>query len=643
MNRKRSNPTLLIMMITLASLLCAIVGVILLSAYQSDIEGTYSEIVSHDFANRQYIHEISNDLSTHEILMFRHILSKNLSEEDINSIHEQSKSLEASMKFSLEQLREGSVGTEYESYYSGVKETVSKYFEDIQKGNELFDAGENEAAAMFYDMEVRLDLEKADAEMRKYDSMVEEFLGKATDRMNGKIMVAKTSAIIIIAVITIFAGITLLSCFRISDLIVRKDSLTKLDRFDTLRRDSEKLKNKGKLSEYTAVTCNIKDFRFLNQQMGDKIGDHILIGYARKLEQFIKKDEHIARNGGDNYIMLIKQGREKELIDYLAKIEIEVYPGGTEVKVPIYTRCGIYKIADDDVFGDVVNACHLALDEARETTQSDIVWYNRSMSIEMEEYQELLMACEEGLEKHEFIAYYQPKVDVRSKQLCGAEALARWMHDGKFITPAKFVPVLEQEGIISRLDFYIFEQVCQDINAWIAKGIQPVRISSNFSKLNLKDPEFANKLLAIVDKYNVESKFLEIELTESTGYENFEAAKAFITRMNERGIATSIDDFGTGYSSLSLLKDLDVRVIKLDKSFIDEVENDDEKQKRIIENVVNMINDLHRDVICEGVETNKQANFLRSINCNMVQGFLFDKSLHPEAFEQRLINPYYLQ
>ena len=201
--------------------------------------------------------------------------------------------------------------------------------------------------------------------------------------------------------------------------------------------------------------------------------------------------------------------------------------------------------------------------------------------------------------------------------------------------------MLEEEGYITELDFYVFEQVCRDIRNWLERGIRPVRISSNFSKLHLRDQAFAAKVLEIVRRYQIDSRYLEIELTESSGYEDFKALVAFVDEMGRHGIYTSIDDFGTGYSSLSLLKNLNVNVVKLDKSFIEDIENADEAHEKMVENVVRMINDLHREVICEGVENRIQADFLRTVNCQQVQGYLYDRPLPHEVFESRLKHPVY--
>ena len=225
--------------------------------------------------------------------------------------------------------------------------------------------------------------------------------------------------------------------------------------------------------------------------------------------------------------------------------------------------------------------------------------------------------------------------------MCGAEALVRWHQGDTLIPPYKFIPLLEEEGSITELDFYIFDNMCQDIKEWLDSGITPVRVSSNFSKLHLLNADFADRVLNVVNKYQISHEYIEVELTESSGYENFEALTSFVNKMKENGICVSIDDFGTGYSSLSLLKELNVNVIKLDKTFIDEIGNGDDVNEKLVKNVIHMIKDLGRDIICEGVETKDQAEFLISQGCFMAQGYLYDKPLPGAEFEQRLKKPKY--
>ena len=238
--------------------------------------------------------------------------------------------------------------------------------------------------------------------------------------------------------------------------------------------------------------------------------------------------------------------------------------------------------------------------------------------------------------REEFAVYYQPKVGLSDNSLCGCEALTRRIRNGKIISPADFIPVLEREGTICRLDFYVLDKVCADIKRWLDMGLVPVRVSTNFSKLHLHNEDFADRIIGIINKHGIDPSLIEVELTESSGYEDYEALAEFVRKMKSYGVSTSIDDFGTGYSSLNLLKDLDVDIIKLDKSFLDNLGDEKKSDEVVIRHIVNMVNELDMKVVAEGVETNVQADLLENFSCSMSQGYLFDKPLPCSEFEKRL-------
>ena len=402
-----------------------------------------------------------------------------------------------------------------------------------------------------------------------------------------------------------------------------------------------KLERRGKLNNYVCMCTNIKDFTLINQRMSSQVGDLVLRNYAVTIEQNLEKDERIARVGGDNFMILVQKQRIEEFLQFIEKVSVTVEYENVAQILQLESRCGLYAIQEGDSVGVILDAAHLALSQAKHSSAADYIWYETNMLEQAYDRRTLLTEYGNALKQHEFLVCYQPKVNIFTNTLCGCEALVRWQKEDGLVPPFRFIPALEEEGRITELDFYVFEQICKDIRSWLDKGITPVRISSNFSKLHLQNPEFANTILKIVDRYQIESEYLEIELTESSGYEDFKALTDFVRIMNEHEIYVSIDDFGTGYSSLSLLKDLNVDVVKLDKSFIDEIGTGDIMNENLVKNVVHMIKDLNRHVICEGVETSVQADFLRDLDCHMVQGYLYDKPLPHAKFEERLIHPNY--
>ena len=448
--------------------------------------------------------------------------------------------------------------------------------------------------------------------------------------------------IMIISFITVFAMLSLVLLIMISRDMMHRDPITEIANDDRIKYVAAKLKKKNKLKDYTGMLVNIKDFRYINQQMGFNRGDEFLKEYATYLSHLTERGEYVARTGNDNFLFLVKKGREESILKRISPLELKLENVKEYQTIRIYSRCGIYSIEENDNLSSVMNACTLAVNSTRKVESEDFAWYENTMTEQLVAEKKVLENFKEAVKNGEFKVYYQPKVNIDEKRLCGAEALVRWIRDGKMISPGEFIPVLEKEGKIIELDMYVFEQVCSDIKKWTDEGLQPVRDSSNFSKLHLKNPRLSEDVLEIINKYEVDSKYVEVELTESSGYLDFNSLEKFVEDMDKAGVYTSIDDFGTGYSSLSMLKDINVNVVKIDKSFFDRLDDGGRQSENLVGNVIHMIKDLDRIVICEGVETEKQIEFLKGTDCNIVQGFLFDRPLPREEFEERLRSPEYI-
>ena len=286
---------------------------------------------------------------------------------------------------------------------------------------------------------------------------------------------------------------------------------------------------------------------------------------------------------------------------------------------------------------DVLNCAAIALAYARQQNARNVVWFEKKMRDLDLQAQTVSVAFPKAMANGELIVYYQPKICLEDNSLCGCEALVRWVREGVIVPPMDFIPALEREGTVCDLDMYVFEAVCKDIRRWLDCGMNPVRVSVNFSKLHFKDDRFADHILDIIHRHGVPSNYIEIELTEASGFESFDNFERFSRIMRENKIEVSIDDFGTGYSSLNILKRLNVDVIKLDKSFIDTIENEDTQDEVFIKNIVNMINELGMRVVAEGVETNNQVEFLKKIHCSAVQGYFYDRPMPRERYEERLL------
>lgn len=431
---------------------------------------------------------------------------------------------------------------------------------------------------------------------------------------------------------------------RVDELLhiaISTDFLTGVMNVPGMLQYGKQLQAMGWLQNYVSIFLNIKNFKYINETVGQPSGDQILISYCRSIQAQLQPDERIARPGGDNFLLLVRKENAARILTMLKELPVMVTINGMERIFTLSAHVGAYDIHPDDSVETVFNNASIALNSIRYTGNAeDQLWYQPSMHEKMMHEKFISHLFAPAIKNGEFIVYYQPKVTLETRELCGCEALCRWRHDGKIVPPMEFIPVFEKEGTVCELDFYVFECVCRDIRDWLDKGIEPVRVSVNFSQQHLHDERLAQKIINIMKKYNIDSQYIEVELTEMSGVKNYDAMIEFLSQMRDSGICTSIDDFGTGYSSLNMLREFQMDIIKLDKSFLDRISADNSDHKTdeiIVENIVRMAQSLNLEIISEGVETCQQADFLKSIHCNMAQGYLFDKPLPHDEFETRLL------
>lgn len=441
-------------------------------------------------------------------------------------------------------------------------------------------------------------------------------------------------------------GIIYLLCERVYgmkllDRFVYTDMLTGVMNEASLMRYMGGLKARGMLDSYCGNFVNIKNMKLLNERYGDRLGNRIMMEYAKKIEKYLGEDGGICRLGGDNFIVCILQKREEEFLKFMKELVVE-FTGtdGRSYSIRVNSRIGYYYVESKADIACVMRNISIALNQAGRGRNADVVKFEEKMMEQLFRMRELEEMIPRAIEQEDFVVFYQPKALIKDKsryRLHGAEALVRWVQDGKIISPIEFVPILEKNGLVTKLDFYVLEHVCQNIKQWEAMGIEPVRVSTNFSRRHLWDKHFADKVEEIIRKYDVNPKYLEVEITESYDVKDIEALNNFVDRMHTLGVCLAMDDFGSGFASLRMLKDMVVDTIKLDKSIIDGVGGRDEEDEIIVANIIRMINQLGKEVIAEGVEVQSQADFLRENGCMMIQGYLYGKPMPESEFRQKLI------
>lgn len=425
---------------------------------------------------------------------------------------------------------------------------------------------------------------------------------------------------------------------RLNELMKKSivtDNVAGIDNITGFTRYASEVSYRVGLEKYHAIRFNIKNFSILNKNFFRNKSNDVIRTYSCKIKDFIQDRGTVARLGGDNFIALVENEFLNEFVNFVTAVPIKIDSINREVKIG--ARLGICAIRHKDSIGDVMDHLDVVINIAKDEGRN-IVYFEPAMIEKANKEKAIVAMLPEALANKEFQIYFQPKIDLLNNKLCGCEALVRWGKDGQIIPPMDFVPVLEDEGIVCELDFYVFEECCKIIRSWMDKGCEPGNVSINFSKLHLRNPDTAEKIFDIIEKYQIDESLIEIELTELSGYDNFESLVELVDKLKERGIRSSIDDFGTGYSSLNLLKSLNVDVVKIDKSFLDSLSDSKVKSRILLKNIVDMIHDMEYKVIAEGVETKEQADFLKEIGCTMAQGYLFDKPLPEYEFEKRLVN-----
>ncbi|MBQ9906438.1 MAG: EAL domain-containing protein [Oscillospiraceae bacterium] len=394
----------------------------------------------------------------------------------------------------------------------------------------------------------------------------------------------------------------------------------------------------GDFNGMAAIQYNLRHFALVNEEHGRAGGDMVLKNHYQHIETVIGKGGMVSRLGGDTFVCVCKQNDLPELLDYLNDAAVLANPNGKTANI---SACaGVFQIPDgytvsvpNDIMGKIMQSYQIA----KVGAQGNIVFYSDMMLSDKERAGKIQKMLPEALQNGEFHVFYQPKVNIITGELCGAEALCRWFHDGQIVPPIEFIPVLEETSDICRLDFHMLEQVCKHIRKWLDAGKKPGRISVNLSRRHMTNAQLVDIIIEIIDRYDVPHKYIEIELTETTTDVEFKDLKRVVEDLQEHGICTSVDDFGIGYSSLNLIRVVPWDVLKVDRIFVP-MDNESRESARSVmfKYVIAMAKELGLECIIEGVETKAQLKMLRELGCEAVQGYLFDKPLPLDEFEKRL-------
>ncbi len=418
------------------------------------------------------------------------------------------------------------------------------------------------------------------------------------------------------------------------------DSVTKLWNKGTfLRAVKRELKNnRGK--QYLLASVDIEKFSLVNSRFGYAVGNQSLERVAANIKKIVGSKGIYARNTGDEFLVMVEESEEgRELLENIANINIDI-KNTTHYVLPI--KVGVcpfsYKETSDKDMATFLDRAKFAKSKIHGMGGHAIVYFTERMCEKLEKENELESTMHQSLKNKEFVVYYQPKYDLRTSEIIGAEALVRWQHPEKgLISPGDFVPLFEKNGFIVEIDFYVYEAVMKMLHDRISEGKRVVPISMNVSRCHLGSSSFTQQLEKLTEKYNISKDIIEMEITESIFSDEDKSAIQLMDDLKKHDFTLSMDDFGSGYSSLNLLRELPIDTLKIDKAFL-ETTDESERSRIIVEEIIAMAKKIKINTICEGVETEKQRDFLRQAGCQMAQGFFYARPMPENDFKDLLDN-----
>lgn len=387
---------------------------------------------------------------------------------------------------------------------------------------------------------------------------------------------------------------------------------------------------------YCFVVIGIEKFEHFGAWYGKKAVPEILGAFESVLLNFKCDDVLVGCMNDDKFAVFMPENEEKinSLFDELDKITKSYVHN-----VIFRPRFGIYSVEGNENGIDMYRRAVIALKAVKDDFENRICKYDKSMLEKIERENGLIADVHRALENGEFTFYLQPQYNMPSGKIIGMEALVRWIHPQfGIIPPGSFLPLLEKNGLITNLDMYLWDKVCAKIRSWIDEGINPVPISVNVSRVDLYNVDVVECFKSLVEKYNIEHKLLEIEITENAYMSDNDRISKVVDRLRAEGFVVLMDDFGSAYSSLNMLKNVNVDVLKLDMKFLELEEDNLVKGFGIVETVLRMARFMGIRIVMEGVETEEQLKYLVKMGCVYGQGYYMDRPMPIEDCEKKIRN-----
>jgi len=395
-------------------------------------------------------------------------------------------------------------------------------------------------------------------------------------------------------------------------------------------------------NQLAVLFLDLDRFKHINDSLGHAIGDQLLQSVAERLAACVRTSDTVSRQGGDEFVILLSKvehakdaARSAEKM--LAALTTSHRIAQHDLHVTVSIGIGIYPDDGQDA-ETLVKSADTAMYHAKENGRNNYQFFTQDMNLRAVERQSLEGGLRRAVGRQEFVLHYQPKVNLETGAITGAEALIRWLHPVRgLILPAQFVPIAEDCGLIVPIGQWVLREACRQARAWLDAGLQPTPVAVNISAVEFRAKDFLESVRATLEDTCLEPRYLELELTESVLMQDAESTTSVLQALKAMGVQLAVDDFGTGYSSLSYLRQFPIDALKVDQSFVHDITSDPE-DATIVSAVIGMGKSLKQRVIAEGVETREQLAFLQSQGCDEGQGYYFSQPVVTEEFARLLGN-----
>jgi diguanylate cyclase (GGDEF)-like protein len=383
-------------------------------------------------------------------------------------------------------------------------------------------------------------------------------------------------------------------------------------------------------------------FKHINDSLGHPTGDKLLQSIAKRLVGCVRGSDTVSRQGGDEFVVLLSEVEKAEDPAITARRMLEAVAEAHTINqhdLHVTTSIGVSVFPDDGLDAEtLIKNADTAMYQAKETGRQSYQFFKPAMNVRAVQRQSIEESLRRALDRGEFALHYQPKIDLRTGDVTGAEALVRWTHPTQGpVSPAEFIPVAEDCGLILPIGRWVLRQACKQAVLWVNAGLPLRTIAVNISAMEFREDNFLENVFTTLKEVGLAASALELELTESVLMKRAESAAGVLRTLREGGVQVAIDDFGTGYSSLSYLRKFPIDALKIDQSFVRQISTAPD-DATIVTAIISMGRSLKLRVVAEGVETQEELSFLQTHHCDEAQGYLFSRPILPQDFAKLLRN-----